>query len=185
MYLADEEHHVDGSLERRLQAPVEGESLSKGAPNQIGSHEHGQSGPVLIHLEFAWLRLGASRHDRPVALSQQAGELPELSGRPAHLPRIRDDTPRSSHVVGVRCPVPGNLALENDSDGLVHQKLRPFDEVREVRLEERQRRPTLCIPRRRGPDAGRTIAERLMQHVEQLQPIGIVGTSPAAGDRHR
>ena len=53
VHLADEEHHVDGPLEGGLQAPEQGESLFKRARNQIGSHEHGQSGPVLLLLEFA------------------------------------------------------------------------------------------------------------------------------------
>ena len=73
--------------------------------------------------------------------------------RPAHFLRVGDDAPGAQDVVRVLGTLLRHRAAEHDGGGLLDGELGPFDEVREVRLEEGERRarfPVRCRGATRG-----------------------------------
>ena len=76
-------------------------------------------------------------------------------------------------------------AAEHDVSGFVHRELGSFDEVREVRLEESERRMGLRPSPGRDARERRMVPERREERFEERLPVRIVGTPPAPRHRDR
>ena len=78
----------------------------------------------------------------------------------------------------IRGPFIGNGAPEHDVGGLVEGELGALDEVREVGIEEGQRRTALRPAVGRNPGKRRMVAKRRVQDLEQSQTVRIDRAEP-------
>jgi hypothetical protein len=138
MDLGDEEHHEHGTLERVREGGEARETLAQRAIDQPMGHEFGASGPVVLLRETPRPRVGAARHEDPMALAKQRDELGRVGGDPRHLVHVGDDREGAAHVVGVGRAVRRIPSFDDDAPGVVQGELGALDEDREVGLEERE-----------------------------------------------
>ena len=82
----------------------------------------------------------------------------------------------------IRRPFIGYRASEHDVGGLVDGELGTLDEVREVGIEEGERRTALRPAVGRNPGKRWMVAKRRVQDLEQSQTVRIEGSALMTGD---
>ena len=127
------------------------------------------SGLVGCLLESSGPPVGTTLHDQCVTGLQQRFQCVGIGGGPTHLPIVGDDAPGAQDIVRIRGPFIGKSASEHDVGSLIDGELGTLDEVREVGLEEGQRRIALDPAVGRHPGKGRMVAQRRVQDLEQSQ----------------
>ena len=127
--------------------------------------------------------VGAAVHDGGVPPAERGEEVLEPCGQAGEVGGIGDDAVGAEHVMGIGGPLGGDDAAEDDVGRLLHRELGALDEVGEVRLEEGERRRALGVAWLGHADHRRVLAERLMQHLEERDAVGVVGPAllPGAG----
>ena len=180
--LGDQEHHEYPTLKWCLQAAANPETLGQRAGHEVRRHEHGEPGLVGCPLERSGPSVGTALHDRCVTGCQQRFQCPGIGGSPTHLPNIGDDAPGAQDVVCIRGPFIGYGAAEHDVGGLVDGELGTLDEVREVGIEEGQRRMALRPAVGCNPGERWMVAKRRVQDLEQSHTVRIIGSALMTGD---
>ena len=114
--------------------------------------------------------------------SSSANARAPLAAR-GHPAFVRHHSPGSQNIVSVCRPFGRYDALEHDVGRFPDLEFGPLDEVREIRLVKRKRRPAFRRPRRRRSGRRREFAKLSMQRLKQVHPVRVVGASSRAGLR--
>lgn len=139
MDLGDEEHREHSASESRRKVRVAIPPPLQGALDQGRIDELGPACSVRLRLEGSRLYLGSTHHDPLVHDAQNPLELRGIVRHPRTELAIHDEVERPGDVVTVGGPLLGDQAVEDDRPRLFDRELGALDEVREVRLVERER----------------------------------------------
>ena len=136
MNLTHQEHHVNGAVKRLFNSLVNFKTLGQCSLHKTGQHKMRAAGAIHYFLELARHFAGPHGHDLGVSLFQGSYKIIKVAGRPGHLLSLGHDPVGFQNIVCILRTLAGNNPMEDDVNGLFHQKLRPLDVIREVSLKE-------------------------------------------------